>query len=289
MSTLYPTAVDDSASLPNPASTDKRNNPSLGEGQSTQNDAIKAIEAKVGTGATTPASNKVLLGTGTGTSAWQGLTSAELRGVLSDETGTGAAVFATTPTLTTPKFDTANEETAGNGMTFDSLNIKDGKLNTNNSVVTANVTAAAITPEKLIASTGTSWAWQTWAPTLSNLSGGAITYAKYIQIGKTVHFRFKYTLGGAGVSGGIGISLPVAVATGYGTDDGEIINATVHFRDTGTALFPGFAAFGSSTVISLYVGNTGSTYLYGAATSSTIPHTWANTDIIVVAGTYEAA
>lgn len=49
------------------------------------------------------------------------------------------------PTLNT---DTVNEFTSGNGVTIDGLNIKDSKLNTNNSVVTANVTDAAITPPK---------------------------------------------------------------------------------------------------------------------------------------------
>lgn len=41
----YPTSLD---SLTNPATTDKRNNPSLAEGQSTQNDILEALEAKVG-------------------------------------------------------------------------------------------------------------------------------------------------------------------------------------------------------------------------------------------------
>lgn len=49
------------------------------------------------------------------------------------------------PTLTT---DTVSEFTSSNGVTISGLNIKSGKLNTNNSVVTNNVTDAAITPPK---------------------------------------------------------------------------------------------------------------------------------------------
>lgn len=49
-------------------------------------------------------------------------------------------------TITT---DTINEQTAAAGVTIDNLNVKDGKLNTNNSVVTANITDAAVTPDKL--------------------------------------------------------------------------------------------------------------------------------------------
>lgn len=48
-------------------------------------------------------------------------------------------------TITT---NTINENTAGNGVTVDGLNIKDGKLNTNDSVGTANIADDAVTPPK---------------------------------------------------------------------------------------------------------------------------------------------
>ncbi len=49
-------------------------------------------------------------------------------------------------TITT---NTINENTAANGVTVDGLNIKDGKLNTNDSVVTANITDDAVTSAKV--------------------------------------------------------------------------------------------------------------------------------------------
>lgn len=49
-------------------------------------------------------------------------------------------------TITT---NTINENTAANGVTIDGLNIKDSKLNTNDSVVTANITDAAVTSAKI--------------------------------------------------------------------------------------------------------------------------------------------
>lgn len=49
------------------------------------------------------------------------------------------------PTLTV---DTVSEFTSANGVTIDGLNIKDSKLNTNNSVVTANITNSAVTAVK---------------------------------------------------------------------------------------------------------------------------------------------
>jgi len=53
----------------------------------------------------------------------------------------------TNPTLTT---DTVSEYTAANGVTVDGLNIKDSKLNTNDSVVTSSITADAVTDAKLV-------------------------------------------------------------------------------------------------------------------------------------------
>jgi hypothetical protein len=63
---------------------------------------ITALATKLGTGSDTPAANQLLVGNGSGSSEWKGLTSAELAAILSDETGTGAAVFATSPTIVTP-------------------------------------------------------------------------------------------------------------------------------------------------------------------------------------------
>lgn len=63
---------------------------------------LAATETKLGTGASVPAANQVLFGTGAGTSAWQGLTSAQLAAVLSDETGSGSLVFGNSPTIVTP-------------------------------------------------------------------------------------------------------------------------------------------------------------------------------------------
>lgn len=147
--TNFPTSLDDGSSLPNPSATDKTNNPDHAGLHGDTNNAIKALEAKLGIGASTPVANRIMFGDGTGTSAWTQLTSAQLAASLSDETGIGAAVFANTPTLVTPKVDTINENTPGNGVTIDGLSIKDNKLNTNDSVVTANITDSAVTTSKI--------------------------------------------------------------------------------------------------------------------------------------------
>lgn len=157
MATLFPSASDDSTSLPDPASGNFLNSPSHSSLHGNANGAVKALEAKLGTGVSTPVVSRIMFGTGTGTSAWTQLTSAQLAASLTDETGTGSAVFATTPTLVTPKMDTISEVTAANGVTVDGLNIKDNKLNTNDSVVTANITNAAVTANKLATGAATGY------------------------------------------------------------------------------------------------------------------------------------
>lgn len=149
MAINYPTSLDDGTSIPNPTGVNTQNNPDHAALHSNTGDAVKAVETKLGIGASTPVVSRLLFGTGTGTSAWTQLSSAQLAASLSDETGTGSVVFANTPTLVTPKTDTINEVTPANGVTIDGLNIKDNKLNTNDSVVTANITDANVTTAKI--------------------------------------------------------------------------------------------------------------------------------------------
>jgi hypothetical protein len=72
------------------------------------------------------------------------------------EHGATGAVVGTTntqtlsnKTLTTPSIDTINEETAAHGVIVDGLTIKDGKLSTDDSVVTDNITDGAVTIDKI--------------------------------------------------------------------------------------------------------------------------------------------
>ena len=71
MATNYPTSLD-SYSTKNAGDT-------IAEGHiNDPQDAIEAIEAKIGTGADTPVSGDVMKGTGTGTSGWAALTTTDL-------------------------------------------------------------------------------------------------------------------------------------------------------------------------------------------------------------------
>ncbi len=70
MTPNYPTSLDNSTSMPNPTPTSTRSTPSLADGQTLQNEAIIALETKIGIGSSTPVANTVLRGTGAGTSAF---------------------------------------------------------------------------------------------------------------------------------------------------------------------------------------------------------------------------
>lgn len=71
MAITYPTSLD---SLTNPAGTDYTGGATLHSVQhSNANDAIEALEAKLGIGASTPALGKLLKGSGAGASAWLAL------------------------------------------------------------------------------------------------------------------------------------------------------------------------------------------------------------------------
>lgn len=116
----FPTIVTTNG---DPTSANTLANAPHAEEHQSHNGEIKATQTKIGTGASTPTANKVLRGTGTGTSGWAQVvlstdvavaTSADLRGVLSDETGTGAAVFGTSPSLTTPQVTTSINDSNGN-------------------------------------------------------------------------------------------------------------------------------------------------------------------------------
>lgn len=153
------------------------------------------------------------------------------------------------------------------------------------SIDTEHLADASVTPAKLLAGTGADWAWQDWTPNLTNISGGTLNYAKYIQIGKTVHFRLAYTLGGAGVAGSVGFDLPETSVTYLGS----AVIGHARFQDTGTTAYYGRVQYTSTTTATVAAELASGTYTAATAISSTIPHTWASTDILSVTGTYEAA
>lgn len=184
--------------------------------------------------------------------------------------------------------DAIGEHTVNNGVTIDGLNIMNGALNTNNSVVTSNITDAAVTPAKLLAGTGSGWSWQTWVPTYANLTiGNGTVTAKYVQTGKMVAFVWKLTLGTtSSVGTSPTISFPVATNASYATND----PIGTGFSNTGTANAPIWIFWVSSTTFAPVVFGAGGTYVSTVANiTAAIPGTWGTGNVLTVQGMYEAA
>ncbi len=89
----------------------------------------------------------------------------------------------------------AGHTSATTGVVY-GLSITGGALGAG-SVTAGAIAVGAVVPNNLQASTGSSWTWQTWAPTWTNLTPGNGTYsfAKFCQIGKTVFVRLAFVLG----------------------------------------------------------------------------------------------
>lgn len=180
------------------------------------------------------------------------------------------------PTLTV---DSIAEYTGANGVTIDGLSIKDSALNTDNSV-----------PNNAHNNTGTwgsSWAWASWTPTWTNVSGGTLNFARYNQIGKTVYCRLKYTMAGAGIAGEVSFTLPITAHADFTASlTGETMDSTVSLIDAGVAYNIGAVLYKSTTTAYIRCIN-GSTQM--VAMSSTVPFTWGATDFIQASFSYEAA
>jgi len=204
----YPTSLD---SLTNPSAGDTTAGVDHASQHATVNDIVEQLEAKLGISASTPTSGKLLRGTGVGSSAWdKDAPTGTIVGTTDSQTLTNKTL--TSPTINTAiinnptlKTDTIAEFTAAAGVTIDGLLIKDSKLATNNSVVTANITDDAVTAAKVDwASTGANggiW-WEELVratPSAGAVDTGTFSARKYLMViitivssGGTVSHRVRF-------------------------------------------------------------------------------------------------
>lgn len=134
-----------------------------------------------------------------------------------------------------------------------------------------------------------SGAWSTYSPTWTAAStnpaiGNGTIAGRYVQVGKTVHFRVVITMGSTTTygTGQWSVTLPVAsVAAGVQDLIGEA------FIGGGVYPLRGRIATGTSTVL-LYCDPTTAGGFLRSVTATT-PGTWINATVLVIQGTYEAA
>lgn len=163
----------------------------------------------------------------------------------------------------------------------------------NGGIDSQNITAGGVVPNSLTSGTGTTWAWQSWTPIWTNLTigNGTLTYAKFIQIGKTVHFRLKFTIGSTtSVGSYIEFSAPVTLNGDYGTTDPLIGIVSCYDLSATTPYFSTMQVV-SSTVIGIRALHTDGTRGNLEISSGSDPITagFATGDVIHATGTFEAA
>lgn len=145
---------------------------------------------------------------------------------------------------------------------------------------------AAMTDADFKTSTDTEFsAWAAYTPTLSGATqGNGTVTGGYVQIGKTVHFWAKFTLGSTSTMGtyvGCGLPVPARSAAAFGALSSMI-------TDAGSTSYVGLPSPHASEV-RVYAVHTGGAYAAVGTLTSTVPHTWAAGDLVDVRGTYEAA
>ena len=130
-------------------------------------------------------------------------------------------------------------------------------------------------------------AWTTWTPSYVNLTiGNGTVVAVYKKIGRTIHFRYKLTLGSTSSIGSAPtISLPVNLnsidsiinSSGYCSPGGSDNYITARNNTDGVTSFRP-AALGA-----------GGAYATLSNITATTPGTWATGNILQLAGSYEGA
>lgn len=204
-------------------------------------------------------------GLGSGIATWLGApSSANLRAVLTDETGTGAAVFATSPNITTPTGIVKGDVGLGNVD--------------NTSDATKNAAAATLANKTISGSSNT----------LSNIGNSSLTNSSMTIAGHLVSLGASQAIAASDLSNGVTGSGTVVLAaspaltgtptapTAAGSDNSTKIATTAYVDAQVAGGVAGVASIGTQTgAITVPGGNFASTALpllrYDAAQTLTTP------------------
>jgi len=133
-------------------------------------------------------------------------------------------------------------------------------------------------------------AWTSWSPAYVNFSlgNGTLSYAKYLKVGRVVHFRIRVILGTTStVSGNIRFTLPINTADYVNSD--TALNGTAALVDTGSSYIAGIPRPYSVNSIELVAMSSAAANVGTTNLSSTSPFTWGTADVWSAAGSYESA
>lgn len=221
-------------------------------------------------------------------------------------TGTQTATnkTLTSPTITSPTItggtidnstitvDSISGHTTSTIVSVGGVQMNNGVIGTTGAVTTNSIAAGAVVPNSLVASSGTGWAWQSWTPTLTNLTlGNGTSVGNYVQIGKAVYFRYIFTLGSSGSAVGSGptITLPVTANAAYASPNYSF-EVGVGLATCASTDYLLFCEIGSATTFRPLLSGTASTYLSTRTPfAATTPGSWTSGNYFTLQGYYEAA
>lgn len=213
---------------------------------------------------------------------------------LTNKSITGATLSGGTIDNATITVDSISGHTTSTLVTVGGIQLNNGVITTANAVTATSIAVGAVQPQALVTGTGTGWAWSSWIPTWTNVTtGNGVVVATYIQIGKTVSFKLRFTLGSSSSvgSGNTNFTLPVTATTNIGTQFVPIYGGSSYFNASTGAVFQGSVAYDSSTTAALQSILASGTYTNYDSVNSSKPfaEAFATGDIIYAGGSYEAA
>ena len=183
---------------------------------------------------------------------------------------------------TTVTVDSIAGHTASTTGTVYGISVTSGAIQSNTAIKDG-----IILPKSLLTGTGSSWAWQSYTATTTGITETSGTKtASYIQIGKTVFFRFRFVLGASSaITGSPTITLPVTASSFWLNSQGGIIGSC-NFVNAGVADYTGSLRSNSTTIAGLLsLGTAG----INTAVSSSVPFSFGTADELTAQGFYEAA